>query len=124
MPIGSSGEGPALIGLAGAGLWCAVARALTPRSGALFADLADFAADDAAYLAELFLPGVRRAGGIETALVLGAPGRTLLARPGGVDVERVKSAYAVAGAADAIRVADLDVNGQTDAARALAWLSA
>jgi dienelactone hydrolase len=61
-----------LVGLERAGLWCLLAQALAPDLDAVIADADRFPTDsDDAYLAQLFVPLFRKAGGFETAITLG-----------------------------------------------------
>jgi hypothetical protein len=68
-----------LVGFGRAGLWCAVAAALSDGPLSLAADLDGFdASSDDAYLDGLFSPGLRRAGDFRAVATLLGPGPTLL----------------------------------------------
>jgi len=68
-----------LVGFGRAGLWCALAAALTDGPLSLAADLDGFdASSDNAYLDGLFSPGLRRAGDFRAVATLLGPGPTLL----------------------------------------------
>lgn len=60
-----------LVGLDDAGLWALLARALAPRLAQTIADVNGFdSTSDAAFLAKLPIPGLRRAGDFSTAVAL------------------------------------------------------
>ena len=68
-----------VVGAARAGLWVLLAAALDPGELTVAVDLDRFdAADDAAYLDGLFIPGLRRAGDVRAAAPLLSRGRLLL----------------------------------------------
>jgi len=70
---------PALVGQGDGGLWCLLARALATPTPPAALELPGFDLDsDEAYVTRLFVPGLRRAGGLETAAALGAPAPLLL----------------------------------------------
>jgi len=72
-----------LVGLEKAGLWALLARPAAPEVKRLVADAAQFPADDdQAYLRDLPIPGIRRAGDFRTAVTLAAPGALLLHNTG------------------------------------------
>jgi hypothetical protein len=82
-----------LVGLQRAGLWCLLAHGLArglaqdpaPTLDAVAADADRFPTGrDEAYLDQVFVPLLRRAGGFETALTLGLGGRVLVHDTGGV----------------------------------------
>jgi dienelactone hydrolase len=82
-----------LVGLQRAGLWCllahglaqGLAHGLAPAPDAVVADADRFPTSrDEAYLNQVFVPLLRRAGGYETALTLGLGGRVLVHNTGGV----------------------------------------
>ena len=89
-----------LVGLADGGLWALLARPLAAGVATLVADGAGFDwQSDRAYMEQLYIPGLRRAGGLATALVLAAPGTTSLfqLRLAG-QAERVPGLYSALGA--------------------------
>jgi dienelactone hydrolase len=60
-----------VVGFEKAGIWCLLARALANDDAAFAVNLDQFAADsDAAFLRDLNIPGIRRAGDFRTAAVL------------------------------------------------------
>lgn len=68
-----------LVGQGDAGLWCALARALTTGVARLVADMNRFDREsDDDFLDRLYVPGIRRAGDIETALVVSAPASAMI----------------------------------------------
>jgi len=108
-----------LIGLGDAGLWCLLARAFAPDVDRAALDMAEFAGDDHAYLDRLFVPLLRRAGGIQTAGALSAPGKLLLHHTGEhLDTAFIKSAYAAADARPALRI----IEGRAPSRAIVEWL--
>ena len=96
-----------LVGLGIAGMWCLLARALC---GAYVArtvvDAAQFACDDdRAWLDALYLPHIRRAGDLRTAVALTAPGALYVhnAAPN-FPSEFARQAYLAVGAHDALHI--------------------
>ena len=68
-----------LLGLAAAGIWCLLARGVAGATGATVADVDGFASeDDHQWIERAFIPLIRRAGGLDTALALAAPARLCL----------------------------------------------
>jgi hypothetical protein len=62
-----------------AGLWCALARAFVDAPLDMVIDWEHFdAASDPAYLEHLFVSGIRKAGGLQTAVALWSAGRTVV----------------------------------------------
>jgi hypothetical protein len=55
-----------LVGLGKAAIWCQFAAALCPYHVQLKADLGDFTGTDDQYLERFFVPGIQRAGGLQT----------------------------------------------------------
>jgi hypothetical protein len=107
-----------LLGLGQAGLWCLLARALCGAAcGAArtIVDAAQFACDDdRAWLNDLYLPQVRRAGDLRTAVALTAPGALHVhnAAPG-FPSPFARRAYAAAGAPDALHIQSQRADVQT-----------
>ncbi|PJB73862.1 MAG: hypothetical protein CO095_05325 [Armatimonadetes bacterium CG_4_9_14_3_um_filter_58_7] len=62
-----------LVGVGEAGLWALLAGALAPSVIRCVIDVAKFADTDDAYAKRLFVPGLRKVGGIRTAAILHAP---------------------------------------------------
>jgi len=110
-----------LVGLGRAGIWCLLARALDPEVGRTAVDFAGLGAgDDSAWMEEdLFVPGLRSAGDVRTALNLCAPGH-LLVHNAGRDFPTVwaRSAYRAAGRAERLRVSRRRLGWQ----KVLAWM--
>jgi dienelactone hydrolase len=74
-----------LVGLKRAGLWCLLAHGLVQGLDAVVADADRFPTSrDEAYLDQVFVPLLRRAGGYETALTLGLGARVLVHDTGGL----------------------------------------
>ena len=73
-----------LLGFKGAGTWCLLARAVAGAAASTFADLDGFDPDDdRAWIERAFIPLIRRAGGLDTALALAAPAKLCIANAGG-----------------------------------------
>jgi dienelactone hydrolase len=96
-----------LVGLGQAGLWCLLARALAGATvGRTVVDGALFACDDdGAWAGSLYLPLLRRAGDLRTAVALAAPG-PLWVHNAAPDFPAAwcRQAFRAAGAADALHV--------------------
>jgi hypothetical protein len=107
-----------LVGLETAGLWSFFARAMAGQGVNLVADLAQFAADtDAAYVDNLFIPGLRKAGDFRAAAVLNTQGRMLIYNAGPQFPAEWARQAAKAGASE------LDVRTTAAAAQdTLTWL--
>lgn len=72
-----------LVGLDEAGLWCLLARALAPAVDSCAVDVQKFdAGDDEQFVKRLYIPLLRRAGAIRTAVALAAPRRLLICNAG------------------------------------------
>ena len=73
-----------LAGLDEAGLWCLLARALAPAVESCAVDLQKFKMDsDEQFVKRLYIPLLRRAGDIRTAIALAAPRRLMIHNTGG-----------------------------------------
>lgn len=99
------------IGLAGmgrGGLWSLLAAPFIEDVGVVVADAAGLdTSDDQAFLDELYVACLRRAGDFSTAMALTAPRRLFVHNTQGrFDVSWGESAYAAAGAAGALRAED------------------
>jgi hypothetical protein len=111
-----------LVGLGQAGLWCLLARALAGTTvGRMVVDAAQFdcTADDA-WIESLYLPLLRRAGDLRTAVALSAPGPLWIhnAAPG-FPSAWCRQAYRAAGTPDALHIR----TGRADPATIVAWLT-
>jgi len=94
-----------LVGLERGGLWALLARPFAGEVEQTVVDLSGFdAANDEAYLHELFVPGLRRVGGLEVAGALSAPGRLLIERSGTVDLSYIQAGFSAIGASGRLRV--------------------
>ncbi|MFB3882210.1 MAG: CocE/NonD family hydrolase [Armatimonadota bacterium] len=72
-----------LVGQGSGGIWCLLARALAPKVDACVVDCDRFDADsDDEWTERFFVPLLRRAGDVRTAVALAAPGRLLLHNTG------------------------------------------
>ena len=68
-----------ILGFKDAGIWCLLAGAVAGSTGATVADVDGFASeDDRHWIERAFIPLIRRAGGLDTALALAAPARLCL----------------------------------------------
>ena len=73
-----------LVGVGRAGRVCLLARALAPNVGNVVADVSQIdSRSDAEWLTDLYAPGIRRAGDLQTASMLVAPARLYLHNTGG-----------------------------------------
>jgi dienelactone hydrolase len=90
-----------LVCLDAAGPWCALARALIAAPVDMAIDWHNFdAGSDEAYLESLFVPGIRRAGGVESALSLAEGGRLLVFNAAGFPTAAAPLADVNEGALD------------------------
>jgi len=72
-----------LVGMGRAGMWCLLARALGPRVTACAVDAVRFEVESTeAWEQGYFLPLIRRAGDVRTAVALAAPARLLVHNTG------------------------------------------
>ncbi len=93
-----------LVGLEKAGLWCLLARAFAPSVSRAALDLDGFPGTDEAYLSDLYVPLLLRAGGVQTAGALAAPGALLLHHVSpDLDLSMTRAAYAAADAGANLR---------------------
>lgn len=97
---GSGGVQIDVVGVGRAGRVALLARALAPVKGSVAVDLQQIdSSDDSIWLSELFAPGLRRAGDLETAAMLVAPARLMLYNTGGrFAVDPVREGFAAVGA--------------------------
>lgn len=109
-----------LVGLERAGLWCLLARAFAPSVRRAALDLDGFTGTDEAYLSDLYVPLLLRAGGVQTAGALAAPGALLLHHVSpDLDLSMIRAAYAAADAGTNLRTE----SGRLSASELLQWLS-
>ncbi len=72
-----------LVGMGDGGVWSLLARALAPSVSACVADIGRLDLDDdEAWTERFFVPLLRRAGDVRTAVALGAPGRLMIHNTG------------------------------------------
>ena len=95
-----------LVGVGKAGLWALLAAALDPGIQSVVADLDQFdATDDSAYVADLFIPGLRRAGDFRAAAALTSDRRLLLHNAHAAFPSRqFRAAFEAAGNSDNLSV--------------------
>lgn len=100
------GGGPVnLLALKETGVPALMARALAPWVGNACLSLAAFAFDDRSWLRHCFIPGVRSAGDVRTAVALAAPGRLFLHAAGpGFPAAWARMAYRAAGRPRSLRL--------------------
>ncbi len=91
-----------LVGLGEAGLWCLLARALTPIVSACVLDMQNFDLEaDASFVKKLYVPLLRRAGDLRTAVALAAPQRLFFHNTGrAFDTRWIERLYAALGRRD------------------------
>jgi dienelactone hydrolase len=109
-----------LVGFEKAGLWCLLARALAPAIESTVADVSQFnPQDDSAYLRQLYIPLIRRAGEFRTALTIAPPTRLLLHNIGSqFDTQWARDAYQISK-----KESDLKIeSAKLSEAALLAWL--
>ena len=97
-----------LLGLQEAGPWCLLARALAPELGRTAVDYNRFQADqDQTWIDQLYIPGIRAAGGMRSAAALCAPG-ALLVHNGGKHFpgDWAQAAYRVSGKGRQLQVSE------------------
>lgn len=89
-----------LVGLGEAGAWCLLARGLDAGVNSCAVDLQKFdKEDDEAFAKRLYIPLLRRAGDLRTAIALAAPRRLFIGNAGSAfDTRRVSRLYAALGA--------------------------
>ncbi len=109
-----------LVGLEKAGLWCLLARALAPEIQNTVADASQFKSqDDQAYLDQLYIPLIRRAGDFRTALTIAPATRLLIHNTAArFETEWARNAYQISKAESALRIESSKISD----AEMLAWL--
>ena len=110
----------ALVGQGKAGLWCLLARPFSPKVDRLVVDAAGVdTSNDDVLLNEFYVPCLRRAGDLRTAVTLAAPGDLFVHNTQGkFDTSWAESAYKAGRRAGALKIVDTVAAG-TDIAR---WL--
>ncbi|PYV91532.1 MAG: hypothetical protein DMG05_07080 [Acidobacteria bacterium] len=95
-----------LVGFGKAGLWCLLARSLAPEIQGTVADASQFKSqEDQAYLDQLYIPLIRRAGEFRTALTLPPTSRLLIHNTGSqFDTQWVQNVYQLSQAHSALRI--------------------
>jgi dienelactone hydrolase len=111
-----------LLGLGRAGLWALLAAGLAPDLEAVAADVDRFpTSDDEADLGRVFVPLFRKAGGFETAILLGLGARVLVHDTGDAfGTARVEEHARAIGALGRLRVE----RAEASEARIVAWVTA
>ena len=110
-----------LVGQSQAGLWCLLARPFLPGPLAAVADAVAFASnDDSAYLKDLYVPLLRRAGDFRSAALLAPPSPLVLHNLGEHFAgEAYRHAFDLQGAADRLRLSTQKLK----TAEIVAWLT-
>ncbi|MBI2842187.1 MAG: hypothetical protein HYX78_02180, partial [Armatimonadetes bacterium] len=110
-----------LVGIGEAGLWSLLARPFSSRVSRTIVDAVGFdTSNDESYLKQLYVPCLRRAGDLSTAMALSAPGDLLIHNTQGTfDASWAKDAYAAAGKSDRLRV----LEGKTSDIELARWLA-
>lgn len=95
-----------LLGFKDAGIWCMLARAVAGATASTVVDVDGFACeDDQAWIERAFIPLIRRAGGLDTALALAAPARLCIHNAGDrFPAGRVFRLYRALGKPEHLRV--------------------
>ena len=94
-----------LVGVGAAGPWCLLACGLSPHVDRAVIDANHFDTDsDEAYESRLFIPGLRRLGGLSAAAALATPAELYLHNTGHVfETDEIEAAYRAADALDRLR---------------------
>lgn len=95
-----------LLGFKAAGIWCLLARAVAGDISSTVIDLDRFEPDeDQEWIKRMFIPLIRSAGGLDTAIALAAPDRLCLYNVGsGFPGERAARFYRALGSIDQLRI--------------------
>jgi len=95
-----------LLGFGAAGIWCLLARGVAGATASTVVDVDGFACDDdRAWIEQAFIPLIRRAGGLDTALALAAPARLCIHNAGGrFPAGRVSRLYQALGKPEYLRI--------------------
>ena len=110
-----------VVGVGTAGLWALLAAALDPGIESVVADLDQFdATDDSAYVTDLFIPGLRRAGDFRAVAALTSDRKLLLHNAhAAFPAEAFRRAFDAAGNADGLSI----LEGGPDKDALVAWLT-
>ena len=110
-----------MVGMGKAGLWALLAAALDPGIESVVADLDQFdATDDSAYVTDLFIPGLRRAGDFRAVAALTSDRKLLLHNAhAAFPAEAFRRAFDAAGNADGLSI----LEGGPDKDDLVAWLT-
>ena len=94
-----------LVGIGAAGPWCLLACGLSPHVGRAVIDTDRFDTDsDEAYESRLFMPVLRRLGGLSAAAALATPAELYLHHTGhAFETDEIEAAYRAADALDRLR---------------------
>lgn len=94
-----------LVGIGAAGPWCLLACGLSPHVGRAVIDTDRFDTDsDEAYENGLFIPVLRRLGGLSAAAALATPAELYLHNTGhAIEIDDIEAAYRAADALDRLR---------------------
>ncbi len=95
-----------LLGFKDAGIWCLLARAVAGATASTVVDVDGFDPDDdRQWMEHAFIPLIRRAGGLDTALALAAPARLCICNAGDrFPVGRVSGLYQALGKPEHLRI--------------------
>ncbi len=109
-----------LMGIGAAGPWCLLACGLCPQVVRAVIDIDQFDTDsDGEYEEKLFIPVLRRLGGLASAAALATPAELYLHNTGAkFQADEMESAYRAADAIDRLRVQ----NGPADMRQVIAWI--
>ena len=102
-----------ILGFKDAGIWCLLARAVAGSTGSTVADVDGFDPDDdRTWIEHAFIPLIRRAGGLDTALALAAPAKLCVHNASDrFPAARVSLLYQALGSAEHLRI---EQGGLTD----------
>lgn len=110
-----------LAGVGKAGLWCLLARSLSPEPHRALVDVSRFSSEeDRAYLEHLYVPVLRRAGDFKTAAMLGPATRLMIHNTGeSFETDWFRQAYELAGKTDLLEIESAALPRE----QALSWLT-
>jgi len=110
-----------LVGVGKGGLWSLLARALAPQLHRTLVDVSNFSSgEDRAYLEQLYVPVLRRAGDFKTAAMLAPASRLLIHNTGeNFNTDWFRQAYKLAGKTDLLETESDEIPRE----RLLSWLT-